>query len=166
MAHLPFNSNDVQGDMQDFSTPIPEGKYRAVIVKTVLGETKGDKHTQQLQVVWQVVGGDLDGRQVSNYITVRCDNPEARDIGQRFLKNICEAIGLASFVDTDEMCGREHVVGVGFTKPRDDGKKYNEVKRCYPAGESVTPAPTTQAAPVAHATPPPVNNPKPPWANP
>ena len=167
MAHLSFNSNDVQGDIQDF-TPITPGKYTAIITETSLGEPKGEKHTQQLCVIWTIQGGQFDQRTVRNYITYKCDSADAQNIGLRTLKNICESVGLVSINDSDELLGRKHVIDVVHQTRKNDpdfnAKKYAEVRRCYPTGQSTTPTPNQQSAPVAQAaTPPPANNPKPPW---
>lgn len=134
MAHLNYNANEHE-EMRDMS-PLPKGKYNAIIEATKLGEAKGDKHTQQLEITWTVVGGEHDGRKVTNWVTVACDTVVARDIGLRFLRNVCEAVGLAGFTDTDELCGRQHVIDVGTVKKERDGKveEYGEVKRCYALG--------------------------------
>lgn len=134
MAHLNYNANEHE-EMRDM-TPLPKGKYNAIIEATKLGEAKGDKYTQQLEITWVVVGGEHEGRKVTNWVTVACDTAVARDIGMRFLRNVCEAVGLAGFTDTDELCGRQHVIDVGTVKKERDGKaeEYGEVKRCYPTG--------------------------------
>lgn len=144
MAVLNFNANNVEGDVKDFS-PIPNGKYEAIIVATKM-EPANDKGTEQLKVDWQITSGPMSNRRVTNWITVACPtSTEARDIGMRFLKNICESVGMAGFTDTDELCGRQHIIDVGQRKDnRDATKVFNEVKRCYPVG-----AVTTGAAPAA-----------------
>lgn len=181
MAQMNFNANQVNGDVKDFSL-IPKGKYPAVIIATKM-EPTNDKGTQQLHVTWEIVDGQHAKRQVSNWITVACPSSvEAQDIGMRQLKNICEAVGLAGFTDTDEMVGRQHIIDVGERKDnRDASKIFNEVKRCYPSGSAAatpaasqaspqtsapvhTPAqqPAQQAQPAGGATPPPAAK-RPPW---
>ena len=147
MAHLNYNANDHE-DMKDM-TPVPKGKYSAIIESTKLGESKGEKHTQQLEITWVIVGGEHDGRKVTNWVTVACDTAVARDIGMRFIKNICEAVGIAGFTDTDELVGREHVIDVGSVKKQGDGgdKEFSEVKRCYPAGTAPTAPSASQTRP-------------------
>lgn len=162
MAQLNFNANQVEGDVKDFSL-LPKGKYQAVIIKTDM-ERPNERGTQQLHVTWEVISGPHVKRQVSNWITVVCPSSvEAQDIGMRQLKNICESVGLASFSDTDELCGRQHIIDVGEKKDnRDASKVYNEVKRCYPADgpqgtNRGTPSATTthgaQATTVPSSTP-------------
>lgn len=152
MARLNYNANE-HGDMRDDFAPLPKGRYQAIIEATKLGEPRGEKHTQQLEVTWTVVGGEFNGRKVTNWIAVACDTAVAKDIGMRQIKNICEAVGLAGFTDTDELCGREHVIDVGELKKQKDGKEvvYAEVKRCYPSNAPATATQTAQARPQASA---------------
>lgn len=160
MAVLNFNANNVEGDVRDFS-PIPNGKYDAVIIKTDLGPAN-NKGTEQLKVTWEIQSGPMAKRQVSNWITVSCPtSKEAQEIGMRFLKNVCESVGIAGFTDTDELCGRAHIIDIGQRKDVNDATKvFNEVKRCYPAGAvttGVAPAAATAATPatrgVSHTAP-------------
>jgi len=152
MAVLNFNANAVDGDVKDFS-PIPNGKYDAVIIATKM-EPANAKGTEQLRLTWEIQSGPMAKRQVSNWITVNCPtSKEAQDIGMRFLKNTCEAVGLAGFTDTDELCGRQHIIDVGQRKDNQDATKvFNEVKRCYPAGAATASAAPVQPAPTATAT--------------
>ena len=154
MAQMQFNANAIEGDVKDF-TLIPKGKYPAVVIKTDLGRPN-EKGTEQLQVTWEITDGPHKGRQVTNWITVACpSSSEARDIGLRQLKNLCEACGMAGFTDTDELCGRAHVIDVGERKDnRDATKVFNEVKRCYPAGVSAATPSAAQAGAAASTTAP------------
>lgn len=146
MAGFNFNANQVDGDVRDFS-PLPNGKYNAVIVKTDMGQPN-QKGTEQLKIEWEIADGPHAKRKVSNWITVACpSSKEAQDIGMRFLKNVCESVGLAGFTDTDELCARQHVIDVGQRADVNDKTKvFNEVKRCYPAGTAATAAAATPAA--------------------
>ena len=152
MAQMQFNANQVEGDVRDF-TLIPKGKYPSVVIKTDLGRPN-EKGTEQLQVTWEITDGPHKGRQVTNWITVACpSSSEARDIGLRQLKNLCEACGMAGFTDTDELCGRAHVIDVGERKDnRDATKVFNEVKRCYPSGCAAATPSAAQAGAAASST--------------
>lgn len=134
MAQMRFNANTVEGDVKDFER-LPKGKYTAVITKTEMCKPN-DKGTEQLRLVWEVVEGPCEKRQVSNWVTVACANREAVDIGMRFLKNVCEATALSGFTDTDELCGRVHVIDVGERKKDGKDEVFSEVKRCYPVGST------------------------------
>jgi hypothetical protein len=148
MAQMNFNANQVEGDVKDFS-PLPPGKYPAVIVKTELGRPN-ENGTEQLRVEWEVTDGAHKGRHISNWITVACKTQTAVDIGMRQLKNVCEAVGMAGFTDTDELCGRAHIIDVG-TRKRTDGTTDSEVKKCHPAGAATAAPAAAQGAPAAAA---------------
>ena len=171
MAKLNFNSAQVPDG--DTFPSLVAGRYNAVIIETAL-ENPNAKGTQQLKVVWEVTDGPMAKGRVTNWITVACTTQMAVDIGQRFLKNICDSIGLPSFNDTDEMCARQHIIDVHIPA-RNDGKTFAEVKRCYPAGAGATAttatrpvqetATTTQAQPAATPTTPRAEaKATPPWA--
>lgn len=175
MAQMSFNANAVTGDVANFDN-LPPGKYNAVIVKTEL-EKPNERGTEQLRIEWEVTDGPCEKRHISTWVTVACTTekgPQAVDIGMRFLKNVCEAVGMAGFTDTDELCGRRHVIDVG-TRKKQDSTTTSEVKRCYPAGQPAqqvtSPQQPAQATAFVPAQPvpssPPVYTPpaaaKPPW---
>lgn len=151
MAQMNFNANQVEGDVANFDR-LPKGKYPAMVCKTEMCKPN-EKGTEQLRIEWEVLEGPCAKRHISTWVTVACANREAVDIGMRFLKNVCESVGLAGFTDTDELCNRPHVIDVG-EKKRADGTLDSEVKRCYPAGStqagSSAPQSAQPAAPVNH----------------
>ena len=172
MATLNFNCNDAP-KMDDFS-PIPDGKYNAVIIESDL-VGPNEKGTVQLKLVWKITSGQYEGRQVTAYFTYKCANATAEEIGHRQIGNVGEAVGVPYIGDTEELHGREHIISVGTAKPNTNGKVYNEIKRCYPLGGAAaavaTPTPSAAPATVAAAAAvpqpaAPANNTKPfPWGN-
>jgi hypothetical protein len=159
MAQFQFHNQMVEGDMLD-SIPVPPGRYAAMIDKTEIG-APNEKGTVQLMTEWVIIDGQHKDRKVRNYTTIECPTSDtARDIGLRFLKNICESVGIAGFSDTDELCNRPHIIEVVIEK-RQKGD-FATVKRTYPSG-ATSPAPAP-AAP-AHSAPAqaPTGN-LPPWA--
>lgn len=152
MAQFQFNSNDVDGNVDD-RTPLPPGRYQAIIDKTEMGAPNAN-NTVQLMVEWGITDGPHKDRKVRNYVTVECPKSDkARDIGLRFLKNVCESVGIAGFTDTDELCNRPHIIEVA---PQKDKPEFSEVKRTYPAGAGVPvsgPPPVQQAASFETAVP-------------
>jgi hypothetical protein len=157
MASFQFNAAAVDGSA-DF-TPIPQGEYQATIVDS--GLDKNDKGTEQIKLVYRIAGGPFDGRQLSQWYTVRCNTQAAVDIGMRQLKGVCEAIALPGFRDTTELHGRGLIIKVGERKNGD--KTYADVKgvaaaggqrgahTAQPAAPAAAPAATKAAAPAAPA---------------
>lgn len=140
MASFNFDINEVQSER--FVTK--PGYYNAMITETTL-KAPNAKGTQQLQLVWKTDANEI----IRTSYTVICPTSvEAEQIGKRFLRNVCEAIGIMGFRDTNEMCHKQHVILVKEDEPRvmPDGttKVYLKVVAAYPVGDarivgSVTP---------------------------
>jgi hypothetical protein len=123
----------------------------AAIDKTEMGKAN-EKGTEQLMIEWAIIDGACKGRKVRNYITVCCPTSEqAQQIGMRFLKNVCESVGIAGFSDTDELCGRPHQIEVDHetktpAKVGETAKVFATVKRTFPAGAQVATAMAPQSS--------------------
>jgi hypothetical protein len=166
MAYFQFNTQQVAPDERDMG-PLPKGDYIAEVCETDMGKPNA-KGTVQLMVKWKVVEGAMKDRTLRNYVTVECPSSQtAQDIGWRFLRQLCESVGLSQFNDTDELCGRRHLIQTGIVKDN-AGKEFAEVLRCKPAGQASAPATTQstapQAAAPATAAAPSPSGVKPPWA--
>ena len=82
MAQFQFNSNVIDGNVPDM-TPVPPGRYQAMIDKTEM-VNPNEKGTVQLMTEWDIIDGPHKGRKVRNYTTVECPTSDtARDIGSR-----------------------------------------------------------------------------------
>ena len=102
MASFSFNVNEVQSDK--FVTK--PGYYNAMITETILKDPNM-KGTQQLQITWKTDDNSI----IRTSYTVICPtNVEAEQIGKRFLKQVCESIGMIGFRDTNELCCKQHVI--------------------------------------------------------
>lgn len=139
MAQFNFNVNDVQELRTFVHTP---GVYRASIIRTTIKEPNA-KGTQQLMLTWMT-----DSNEELNYsVTIICPtNPAAEQIGKRFLKQVCDAIGMTSFMDTNELIGKAHLISVKEGTPRlmPDGtqRSYLEVASVHSLTDtSMTPPP-------------------------
>lgn len=149
MASFNFNANQVP-DGPDMA-PIPPADYAAQIVDS--GLDKKDTGTEQIKIVFKLTGGQFDGRQLSQWYTVRCNNQQAVDIGMRQLKGVCEAVGMPGFRDTSELHGKPLLLKVGDRKNEKDGKTYSDVKGCKPLTGAPAPRPAQAAVAPAYAAP-------------
>jgi len=148
MASFDFNAAAVEGSA-DFS-PIPHGDYPATIVDS--GLDVKDNGTEQIKLVYRINSGPFDGRQLSQWYTVRCNTQAAVDIGLRQLKGVCEAVSMPGFRDTTELHGRNLVIKVGERKNGD--KTYADVKGVAASGGQRVAPPAHQAAPVQQSAAP------------
>lgn len=102
MATLSFDETyDETIDPSKF-TPVPAGKYPAMIVESSSKPTQaGDM--EQLTLVWQITDGQYEGRKVWDRINMRMDGidmsslppnkQKAIEIGQKSLNTIFQALG-------------------------------------------------------------------------
>ena len=70
MAQFQFHNHMVEGDMLEF-TPVPPGRYTAMIDKTEIG-APNEKGTVQLMTEWVIIDGQHKARQVRNYTPLDC----------------------------------------------------------------------------------------------
>lgn len=152
MASFSFNANQVP-DGPDMS-PITPGDYAAMIVDS--GLDRKENGTEQIKITFKMTGGPFDGRQLSQWYTVRCQNQQAVDIGMRQLKIVCESVGMPGFRDTQELHGKPLLLKVGERKNEPAGKVYADVKGCKPLVGTSRPVAPVQA-PVAAAPQPAAN---------
>ena len=132
MATFNFDINEVQSD-KFVTTP---GYYNAMITETTLREPNA-KGTQQLQLTWKTDNNEIIR---SSYTVICPTSVDAEQIGKRFLKNLCESVGMLGFRDTNELCCKQHVILVKEDTPRlmPDGssKVFLKVVGAYPVNDT------------------------------
>lgn len=146
MANLNgFNANNVD-PMADFS-PIPAGKYVAVITNTEMKPTKSGNGSY-LEITFQVIEGEFKNRLL--WARLNLDNPSemAVKIARSELSAICRAVGVLEPKDSCELHNLPLVVTVK-QKTDSDGEVRNEIKG-YAKRET-------------NGRPPQAANPTPPW---
>ena len=125
MANLNgFNANDVD-PMADF-TPIPAGKYDAVITNTEMKPTKNGNGSY-LEITFQVIEGEYQNRLL--WARLNLDNPSqiAVKIARGELSSICRAVGVMEPKDSCELHNLPLVISVK-QKTDGDGEVRNEIK--------------------------------------
>lgn len=103
MARLPQAANTEGNDegLQDF-TPLPFGKYVAVIKKSEWKQTKA-KTGNYLELQWEVIEGDYKGRLLFDRLNLDNPNPVAVQIANKALNSICKACDLVGVEDSEEI---------------------------------------------------------------
>lgn len=145
MAKLDFQySGDTEElNSNDFDrTPLPEGKYPVEILDSDYRDAKSGNGSY-VMVEFSVLDPDFIGKKIwANYNIINT-NPVAQGIGeQQFAKLCLAALGKPSCTDTDELIGRQVVLGVGFEK---NDPTRNRVKWSEPAASAAV-APTRPSA--------------------
>jgi hypothetical protein len=172
MSLLNFDARNVQpaADM----APIPAGEYPAMIVDSLMKETK-DKNGQYLELTHEVIDGPFKGRKVWARLNLVNRNATTVQIAQQQLSSICHAVGRLTVQDSSELHNVPMLIRVEFkaANPADPkSKDGNDIKAWKPLSGPVT-LPAAAAAPVTYppaGMPAPTHAPAaaaaPPWARP
>jgi len=108
--------------------PIPAGNYEAQIVNSDLKVTK-DGTGEYIALTWEVLDPEYAGRRIFDNLNIINKNEKAVAIAKSKLKQICEAMELAEFVDTQELHGQPVRIVVGI-KPASGGyDAQNNIKK-------------------------------------
>jgi hypothetical protein len=134
-------------------TPIPAGEYTAEIIEATITQPKtGDGH--MLSLIWRVVEGDHEGRQIFQQLCYQHSNPTTQDIARRTLKDICTALDINQQVSDPEIFkfkpARVRVVVEVDKYGQYDDK--NKVRRVKPLTDADNEAQETRPSP-AQAVP-------------
>lgn len=175
MTALNFNARNIQpaGDL----SPVPSGEYLAVIVDSVMKETK-NKDGQYLELVHEIIDGPFKGRKVWARLNLVNRNAQTVTIAQQQLSAIAHAIDRLEIGDDSELCGHPMLIRVEFkaANPADPkSRDGNDIKAWKSPVETVGNRPMASPAPASymHAapglpapTPSPATAAAPPWARP
>ena len=172
MPDLNFRPDDHPADDSAF-TPLPDGWYVMIIVKSELKPTKAnDGEYLELELVIPE-GQQYASRRVWDRLTLRHPNEQTVQIAHRQLGDICRALGITALQATEELHGKPLRVKLKI-KGDDTFGPRNEVQR-YEAAPGVARPPSASGASGAPAAPPAAaaslpaapaagGNARPPWA--
>jgi len=125
-----------------FDEVIPNGDYVVAFCKAELITTKAGGTGLKLSM--KVVQGELEGKQISDFLNIKNANPKSEQISLARLRRICDlTIGKPVLVDTDELMGKRVVVKVE-TEER-GGYDHNRIKSYNDLGSLAVPAVTPNA---------------------
>ena len=123
-----FNRSDIpEAEGGGSFEPIPAGTYDVVVQGIDLRTTKAGTG-QYLAVRLDVTGPTHQGRVLWSNINFRNPNLTAESIGQRQLGELMDAVGLATFDDTDQLLGGRLKASVIIKDDPQYGRR-NEVKK-------------------------------------
>jgi hypothetical protein len=122
--------------------PLPSGEYVGEILDSTIKDTKSGSG-QYIELKIRISDGQYEGRQIFDRLNFLNANPKAQEIGQRQLKNLCEACGIkGALEDTQDLHG--HLFGMRLGIEQDKTGQYgprNSVKSFMPyASNKVAPA--------------------------
>lgn len=138
-----FDASTVQPS--DGFTPIPAGRYLAVINDSDMRASAGG---QYLQLEFEIIEGDYTGRKLWSRLNLIHTNPDAVKFARADLSAICRAVNVMKLTDTIQLHNLPMVVVVKLKKDKETGEMRNEIRGWEPKGSGVAPA---AAAPQAKA---------------
>ena len=143
MAALNFNAAEVQ-PQQSFDA-LPPGRYEAIISASEMKDTKAGTG-QYLQLTFDVVGGQYEGRKLWSRLNLVNPNATAVQIAERELSAICHCVGILVPADSEELHDALLVIDVIQELNPMSGQQTNRIK-----GYSQVSAPAPKAKPDAPA---------------
>jgi hypothetical protein len=143
MAALNFNAAEVQ-PQQSFDA-LPPGRYEAIISASEMKDTKAGTG-QYLQLTFDVVGGQYEGRKLWSRLNLVNPNATAVQIAERELSAICHCVGILVPADSEELHDALLVIDVIQELNPQSGQQTNRIK-----GYSQVSAPAPKAKPAAPA---------------
>jgi hypothetical protein len=127
----PFDPSQYEGSGFDL---LPIGVYPAQIIEAEI-KVPQSNDGQGVKLVWQIIEGDYEKRQVWQNITYQHSNAQAQEIGRRQLKDLCIACGITTGISgPDPFKFIPCKIRVGIKKDQEgiyDDK--NVVTRVWPA---------------------------------
>jgi hypothetical protein len=151
MAQFSFNATEVEPSTG--YTPIPAGKYLAVITEDEMKDSKSGG--QYLKLTFELIEGEYKGRKLWVNLNLVNSNPKAVEIARADLSAICRAVNVMQLQDTVQLYNLPLVINVKCKKNAETGEMQNEVKgyeakaNYAPGAVAAAPAPQTGALPWA-----------------
>jgi len=110
----------------DGFTPIPAGKYLAIMVESNFKKTKSGTG-EYLECVFKVAEGANKGRTVKARLNLKNPNEQTVQIAAGELSSICRAVGVLKPNDSHDLHNVPIEITVGVTNADEKGRVYNEI---------------------------------------
>jgi hypothetical protein len=117
-----FNADDFQNEY----TPIPVGRYNAVITASEMKPTKSGG--QRLALTVEIIEGQYMGRKIFTGINLVNANPEAEKIAKIELSNVCRAVGIIHPRESEELHNKPLSIKVAIKPETEQYPAGNEIK--------------------------------------
>jgi hypothetical protein len=119
-----FNADE----FKDEYTPLPAGRYTAMIVKSETQATKAGNGSY-LKLEIDIVDGQYKGRKLFENLNLENPNQQAVNIAKATLANICRAVNILHPKDSSELHLKPISIMVSVEPERDGYPASNRVKR-------------------------------------
>ena len=122
------------------ATPLlPPGEYAVEIVAEQENQPLRNGSGTALVFEYQIRDGQFRGQRIRDWLNVGHSNQNARELAQRRIKAIGEAVGLTVFNDTRQLFNRPFLIAVSCQEYQ--GRQRNQIDdyRALPAGQFALP---------------------------
>ena len=131
MANLGnFNADEHENEF----TPIPAGKYPAVITESEMVETKA--HGHMLKLTHEIIDGPNKGRKVWANLNLDCASETAVKIAKINLADICRAVGVLHPWDSGELHNKPMLIKLTVRPETDEYPASNDIKAWEPINKT------------------------------
>lgn len=127
MAKMLSQFNAKESDKLGDFTPIPAGQYVAQITKSELKQTK-DEQGHYLQLLFQVLGGEYNGRTIFERLNIQNRNSQTVEIAQKTLATICEICNVDVLEDSEQLHNTPMMIKVTVRPAKAQYSEQNEIK--------------------------------------
>ena len=149
MAKLNFNASEVAPQQSGYE-PRPAGEYTMQVVNSDMRTTKSGTG-QYLWLEFDILSGPVRGKYFER-LNLFNDNAKAVEIANRQLSAICNAVGLVSLQDSEQLHMKPLKVVLKVSESK-DGSLQNTAKYLPLNAAPAPAAPAPAAAPAAAAKP-------------
>lgn len=147
MANLGRNFDANTVDPNARPDPVPAGRYKVMITKSTMRETK-QKTGSFLELELSILEGQYQGQFLWARLNLFNPNPKAVEIAERELSAICHATGVMNVQDSEQLHGIAFLVDVVVDPGDDQYGPSNEIKKFLSLSEGAgqpAPQPAAQA---------------------
>jgi hypothetical protein len=141
--------NPMDHDEVDFS-PLPPGKYTAIISKSEFRENKSSNGTH-LNLEFTIVEGEHKNRKVFANLNIHNPNETAMKIAKGHLSAICKSVNVLRPSDSSQLHDKPLIITVKCRKNNETGDIVNDISKYEPPTPTGVSAQT--AAPAAVSAP-------------
>lgn len=132
-----LGSTFVTDEVEDLSyQPLPADLYTLQITKSELKPTKS-ADGEYLKLELTVLEGEFSGRKVYELLNLVNKNEKAVAIARSKLKELCKAMGISEFEDTNELHGIPFKANIVIEASKDPAySDQNRLKKCFSLDDS------------------------------
>lgn len=130
-----FDASEVEPSTAQDVTPVPNGKYTAIITDSEMKDTKAGTGSY-LALEFQIIDGEFAKRRL--WANLNLDNPNATavKIAKADLSAICHAVDIIKPSNSAELHNKPLILTVKVIKRKDNGELKNEIKGYASAKDS------------------------------